>query len=105
VTYQDTLGLVVAFGINLVMSVSFVNLALSRPGQRGLSLGAAWLKMLGTLGTSIMCHVLVPAFNPRLDNFAFLTFLCASIFAFDILYLVLLYQGRKRLSGAEPVAG
>jgi hypothetical protein len=103
VTYRDALGLVVAFGINLVMSVAFVNLALSRRGQLGLSLGAAWLKMLGTLGTSVMCHVLVPAFNPHLESVAFLTFLCIAIFCFDVLYLVLLYQRRRGLVGAEAV--
>jgi hypothetical protein len=104
VTYQDALGLVMAFGINLAMSIAFVNLALTRPEQRGLSIPAAWLKMLGTLGTSIMCHVLVPAFNPHLSRFAFLTFLCAGIFAFDVLYLALLYRGRKGVLGAQPVA-
>jgi hypothetical protein len=34
---------------------------------------------------------------------AFLTFLCIAIFCFDVLYLVLLYQRRRGLVGAEAV--
>ena len=86
--YPDRLGLVVAFLINLVMSVMFVIMYFDRrPELRGISKGGAWFKMLGTLGTSIECHWVVRMIDPELGGLGFLTFLCASIFAFDCFYI------------------
>lgn len=88
--YPDRLGLVVAFMINLVMSVMFVFMLLDRHDDpKGISVGGAWFKMLGTLGTSIECHFVVRMIDPELGGLRFLTFLCATIFAFDCLYIYL----------------
>ena len=88
--YPDRLGLVVAFMINLIMSVAFIFMYFDRRDDpRGISVGGAWFKMLGTLGTSIECHVVVRMIDPELGGLAFLTFLSASIFVFDCIYIYL----------------
>ncbi|QRK10810.1 hypothetical protein JQX13_12490 [Archangium violaceum] len=89
VQYHDMLGLMGAFMVNLVMSVTFLFFAFSRQhqGGRGLSVPAAWCKMLGTLGTSIECHYVIGLTQDWLGGLNFLTFLCLSIFLFDCLYI------------------
>jgi hypothetical protein len=90
-TYFDRLGLTTAFLINLVMSALFIPFFFARrSNQRGLSLPAAWCKMLGTLGTGIECHVVVRLIDPELPTRAFLSFLCLSIFLLDCSYIALL---------------
>lgn len=89
--YPDRLGLVVAFMINLIMSIAFVFMYYERKDhRRGLSLGGAWAKMLGTLGTSIECHYVVRMVDPELHGLHFLTFLSVSIFLVDCGYIWLL---------------
>ncbi|MBK6918764.1 MAG: hypothetical protein IPH07_15330 [Deltaproteobacteria bacterium] len=95
--YPDRLGLVAAFMINLVMSVLFVVMALERwDDPRGLSTTGAWFKMLGTLGTSIECHVVVRLIDPELGGLGFLTFLSAAIFGFDCAYIALVTIANRR---------
>lgn len=104
--YRDLLGLVGAFGINLLMSVAFVFFYFERrhQGGRGLSVGAAWLKMLGTLCTSIECHSVIGMGEPWLPSLSFLTFLCVSIFAVDALYVYLVTQdARQRARAPRPL--
>lgn len=97
----DRLGLMAAFLINLVMSALFIPFFFARRDDlRGLSLPAAWCKLLGTLGTSIECHYLVRAIDPELPSLAFLTFLSTAIFLLDLVYVALL-TARVR---AAPVA-
>lgn len=95
-TYADRLGLVVAFMINLIMSVQFVFFFVSRTrlnGGRGISRWAAVFKMIGTAFTSIECHYVVRLINPELNGLSFLTFLSIAIFAFDALYVLLAFRG------------
>lgn len=88
--YPDRLGLVVAFMINLVMSILFVFMYFDRREHRkGISVGGAWAKMLGTAGTSIECHYVVRMIDPELGGLGFLTFVCVSIFLVDCLYIKL----------------
>jgi len=90
-TYFDRLGLVAAFSINLVMSALFIPFFFARRSDlRGLSLPAAWCKMLGTLGTAIECHVVVRLIDPELPTLAFLSASCACIFLLDCIYIALL---------------
>jgi hypothetical protein len=105
VQYHDLLGLVGAFMINLVMSVAFVFFYLARrhQGGAGLSLPAAWCKMLGTLGTSIECHSVIGLSQPWLGGLHFLTFLCASIFFFDCLYIYVLMRARVVAKAPEKL--
>jgi hypothetical protein len=92
--FNDVLGFITAFVINLIMSVAFVFMYFLRPDQRGLSYAGAWLKMLGTLGTSIGCYALIPAMRCETGPAHFMTFLYVSIFAFDLLYVALLTKAR-----------
>ncbi|WP_224371024.1 transmembrane-type terpene cyclase [Hyalangium versicolor] len=96
VQYYDLLGLVGAFMINLVMSVTFVFFYFSRrhQGGAGLSVPAAWCKMLGTLGTSIECHYVIGMSQPWLGGLHFLTFLCLSIWLVDCVYIYLVMKAR-----------
>ncbi len=98
-TFGDLLGFIVAFVINLVMSVLFVFLFFERRDDlRGISYGAAWLKMVGTLGTCVQCAVLLPALRPDIPSWGFLHFLYVLIFVFDLGYVLLIRQRRRQLS-------
>ncbi|HEX8435896.1 hypothetical protein [Archangium sp.] len=103
VQYHDMLGLMGAFMVNLVMSVTFIFFAFSRrhQGGRGLSVPAAWCKMLGTLGTSIECHYVIGMTQEWLGGLNFLTFLCLSIFLFDCLYIYVVTKAVKA-TAREP---
>jgi hypothetical protein len=103
VQYHDLLGLMGAFMVNLVMSVTFLFFAWSRrhQGGRGLSVPAAWCKMLGTLGTSIECHYVIGMTQDWLGGLNFLTFLCLSIFLFDCLYIYVVTKTVKSVA-REP---
>lgn len=115
--FPDTLGVTSAFIINLIMSVMFVSLCLRRPDHPGLSLKVAWTKFVGTTlisiantigyfrSTSEAFHVQVRNVNSDewvyvgtigAANFdpAFMFFLFASIFLFDIIYIWLLSRRR-----------
>ncbi len=99
-SYRDRLGLVGAFGVNLIMSVMFVFFYFARrESGRGLSRAGAVCKMLGTLGTSIECHWVVRSIDPELESLAFLNFLSITIFAFDCLYVFLVFS-RPAAAGA-----
>jgi hypothetical protein len=101
-TFQDPLGFITAFAINLVMSARFIGLYFERPDGRGLSYPAAWLKMLGTLCTSIECFYFLPVIHPHKDSFLFPHFLYVSIFILDVLYISLLHRAPWRKSMPSP---
>ena len=106
--YRDILGLVDAFIINLIINVTMIPFFLERrrQGGRGLSVGAAWCKMIGTLCTAIECHYVIGMSEPWLPSLSFLTFLCASIFATDVLYTYLVMKdARERARSSAPVDG
>jgi hypothetical protein len=106
VQYHDLLGLVGAFMVNLVMSVTFVFFYFARRQEhgRGLSVPAAWCKLLGTLGTSIECHWVIGQTQHWLGGLHFLTFLCLTIFFFDVLYLGLVTRAAlARAPSPTPV--
>lgn len=96
-TYFDRLGVMVAFLVNVVMSALFIMFFFARRAdRRGLSLAGACCKMLGTLGTSVQCHVVVRLMNPELPSLAFLTFMCVTIFLLDGTYVALLMTSAAR---------
>jgi hypothetical protein len=104
-TYYDPFGIIIAFVINLVMSVLFILMFYRRRSDmRGLSYGAAWAKMLGTLGTSIQGVYLLPVIHPKIDDFAFFHFLFISIFFFDCVYIYLLWSARRASAHAHAHA-
>jgi hypothetical protein len=95
-TYRDEDGFVLAFMINMGMSILFVFMFLARPDLRGLSYSVAWLKMLGTLAESVMCVKWMPAKHPEITNFGFFYFLYITTFLFDCIYIGQLASVRRR---------
>lgn len=103
-TYSDPDGFVLAFMINMGMSILFVFMLFARPDLRGLSYPVAWLKMLGTLAESIMCTMWMPAKHPEIQDFSFFYFLYATTFIFDCVYIILLADARHKLAAAPTPA-
>jgi len=108
-TFHDTLGIVLAFVINLVMSALFLPFYFQRQGSgRGLSLPVAWLKMIGTALSSVQCYFLIPLIHPvsasttSLGPYAFFHFLFVACFLLDVAYIALLM--RDRTGKATPAA-
>jgi hypothetical protein len=98
-SFGDLQGFIVAFMINLIMSVLFVFLYFDRSADlRGLNYPAAWLKMLGTACTSVQCAQLLPLIRPDIPSWGWLNFMYITIFAFDALYVLLLHRRRLTLS-------
>lgn len=104
-TYKDEDGFVLAFIINMGMSILFVFMFFARPEQRGLSYSVAWLKMLGTACESIMCIKWMPAKHPEITNFSFFYFLYITTFLFDCIYIAQLSAARRVVAvpAASPV--
>ena len=101
-SYSDRLGLVGAFGVNLIMSIMFIFFYFDRKQDlRGISKQGAVCKMLGTLGTSIECHWVVGLIDPELDSLAFLTFLSVCIFFADCLYIYLVFARARVIERAQ----
>lgn len=73
-----------AFQINLIMSMLFISMLLSRDNVRGQSMYIAIAKTIGTACASI-------AFYLSGSSSMLLIFLYVSIFLFDLVYAVLLY--------------
>lgn len=94
VEFGDYDGIYSAFGQNLMMSIQFCSLLLSRNDMRGQSLWIALAKMVGTILPSILFHLKYP-------NSFLLGFLFLGIFLADLVYAVLLHQ-KIRSQGAHP---
>jgi len=103
-TYRDEDGFVLAFMINMGMSILFVFMFFARPDLRGLSYAVAWLKMLGTLAESIMCVKWMPAKHPEITNFSFFYFLYITTFLFDCIYIAQLWSARRGLTASVTSA-
>ena len=86
-SFADPWGIRNAYMINLVMSMLFISLYFDRPDGRGLSLGAGWLKMLGT--GILSAGSLISIKDHWLEQ-SFMIYLYVSIFVFDVAYIVLL---------------
>ena len=97
-SYPDRYGVHDAYMINLVLSILFVFMYFSRPSGRGLSLGAAWAKMLGTGLLSAGSMFMI---KDWLTN-SFMVYLYVTIFIFDVTYLALLYRNRAAAAVANP---
>jgi hypothetical protein len=98
----DKVGMFTAFADNQVMSILFIPLYYSRrPKLAGLSWGAAWTKMVGTVGTAVMGYFLFKVIFPRKEAHHVLERhtvpIYVGIFVADIAYLYLLWKGRRAL--------
>lgn len=92
--FHDWEGRYAAFGQNLMMSILFVSMLQKRGDVSGQSVYVALFKMLGTLLPSIL-------FFLRYPSSVLLNVLYVSIFIFDLIYLVLLYE-KHRQAGINP---
>ena len=90
ITYEfnDFLGAYAAFGMNLMMSILFITMLLSRNDLRGQSIYIALFKMLGTGIISIAYYL----YQPIAQGSFILPFLFVSIFIYDSIYLGMIYQ-------------
>jgi len=94
-SFSDNLGGVDAYMINLVMSILFVFLYFKRPGLQGISVGAAWTKMLGTGVLSLGNCFLITDWVKS----SFMVYLFLTIFVLDVTYIALLYRPRAVAAG------
>ena len=94
--FQDEMGLYSAFAINLMMSVLFVNLIMTK-GLLGQSLAIAYFKMIGTLCASIICYAKYPQ-SILLNIFYVL------IFVADAVYVVMITQKSLHKSSSSDVS-
>lgn len=90
VQYDLPMGVIDAYIVNVVMSVAFLSL-LFVPDFPEHSVALAWSKFLGTGLISIM-------FQSKYPDNHFLTVVYLVVAAFDILFLVLMYQKRRKLN-------
>ncbi len=90
ITYQfnDFDGAYSAFGQNLMMSILFITMLLSRNSHRGQSIFIALFKMLGT-GISSLAFYL---YQPISQGSYLFAFLFVSIFIYDLIYFGIIYQ-------------
>ena len=88
----DALGYTSGFMINLIMSMLFISMYFSRPDMRGLSVGAAWAKMLGTGILSAGSLAEMTDWQKNWQVYCFRVFLFFAIFLFDVIYIRLLYM-------------
>lgn len=84
VEFHDQVGKYTAFGINLMMSVLFIELPFKQ-GLKGQSIYIAYYKMLGTLCASVLCYSLFP------DSFL-LTIMCVLVTVADLIYIVIVHR-------------
>lgn len=104
-TMHDTLGLILAFVINFIMSALFISFYFARRDTgRGLSLRVAWLKMFGTALSSMQCYFLLPIVHPvdvsttLLPTYSLFHFLFVGCFVLDCIYIWLLSRGPRHES-------
>lgn len=90
---EDSIGAYAAFGQNLMMSVLFVTMLMSRKGIEGQSIYIALFKMIGT-GLSSLAFFL---YRPIAQDSSLLHFLFVTIFVFDAIYTVGLYLKYKKI--------
>jgi len=96
VNYQleDSVGAYAAFGQNLMMSVLFVTMLINRKGIYGQSLYIALFKMVGTSLSSLAFYL----YRPIAQDSILLQFLFVTIFVFDLIYVIGIYQKSKHFT-------
>lgn len=103
-SFHDTLGILLAFVINLVMSALYLSFYFKRRETgRGVSLPVAWLKMVGTALSSVQCYFLIPLIHPiapsttHFGPYSFFHFLFVACFVLDVTYIVLVSREVQRV--------
>ena len=107
VYFNDVNGLAASFLMNLSMSILYISLLFKRPNLSGLSYGAAWFKMLGTMSGALFSFIwwprqfesgilVRPPFVHEPINFHMLYFLYLLIPMLDGLYTSVPASSRRR---------
>jgi hypothetical protein len=101
VEFHDQEGKYTAFGINLMMSILFIQLPFKQ-GLKGQSIYIAYYKMIGTLCASVLCYSLYP------ESFL-LMLLCVLTTVADVVYVCIVQRAvlavrRQGVVKAPPVA-
>jgi hypothetical protein len=86
--FNDWQGAYAAFGQNLMMSALFILMLFNRNDLRGQSIFIALLKMFGTAISSLAFYL----YQPISQGSFILPFLFISIFVYDMIYVILIYQ-------------
>lgn len=89
VEFHDKMALYSAFGINLLMSILFIKMLLTKE-LKGQSLSIAYYKMIGTLCASILCYSLYP-------QSILLTIMYILIFILDEVYILMFYNKSMKI--------
>lgn len=92
----------IAFGMNLLMSILFIQMLVQRPDRNGVSVGAAWCKMFGTalIGAAEVMFMI----QGVRETLPIAVFFYAAIFVFDCLYVYLLAAPALALPDAQPLS-
>ena len=86
--FSDWKGAYAAFGQNLMMSILFIVMLFRRDDLRGQSIFIALFKMIGTALSSIAFYL----YASIAQGSVLLAFLFVSIFVYDLIYTVMVYQ-------------
>jgi len=95
--FSDSSGVYSAFGQNLMMSVLFIIMLISRKDIRGQSIYVALCKMLGT-GISSMAFYL---YKPIAQESSLLQFIFVMILVYDAIYLVMVYRKSRAMNSQK----
>ncbi|CAN7730102.1 hypothetical protein [Paenibacillus sp. LjRoot56] len=93
VEFHDQEGKYTAFGINLMMSILFIQLPFKQE-LKGQTIYIAYYKMIGTLCASVLCYSLYP------DSFLLLL-LCLLTTIADIVYIVMIHRALHMTKGSN----
>jgi hypothetical protein len=87
IQFHDNNGVYSAFGQNLMMSVLFITMLLSRQSLRGQSLSIAICKLIGTFFASLAFYL----YSPLTQQSGLLPCLYIGILIYDLIYVGLVY--------------
>jgi hypothetical protein len=96
--FKDFSSVYSGYAGNLMESILFVGMVISRSDLRGQSLTIALAKWLGT-GAASLGSVLFRL--PNLQGDVLVPILCAGMFVFDLTYVILVYR-KSRALGVNP---
>ncbi len=113
--FNDVKGVASSMSMNLAMSLMYPFTLAGRPEGRGLSYGAAWLKMIGTAAGSVFLYRWWPAqfVDGRLNThphvtepttYSYMVFLYVSILLVDVVYIALHHKVWARARALKRAA-
>lgn len=89
--FNDNIGIYTAFGANLVISITFIQMLLQRNSLKGQSIYIGISKMLGTFFSYFMVYPYVP-------DSKLVLMLWISCFVFDLTYCIMIFYIKRKIS-------